>query len=78
MIPYLEKEIRKIKKEGRQEGIQEGRMEGIQEGRQEGRQEERAKMAVAMSRKGYSMEAIMDLTGFSEEEIHNLLQKAAH
>ena len=58
------------KKEGHQEGHQEGRMEG--------RMEERKKMAVEMLRKGYSMAAITDLTGFSEEEIRSLAQESAH
>ncbi len=56
----------------------EGRMEGRMEGLEEGRKEERAKVAVAMLRKGYSMAAITDLTGFTEEEIRTLAQKAAH
>ena len=46
--------------------------------KKEGRKEERAKVTVTMLRKGYNMAAITDLTGFTEEEIRTLAQKAAH
>jgi hypothetical protein len=46
--------------------------EGKQEGRQEGRQEERREVAVSALRKGYTSDAIMDLTRLSLEEIEKL------
>jgi hypothetical protein len=48
------------------------------EGRKEGWNERNKILAVEMLRKGYSMAAITDLTGLSEEEIRTLAQKAAH
>jgi predicted transposase/invertase (TIGR01784 family) len=64
MITYLEKEIRKIKKEGREEGLQEGW------------QERNASLAVAMLRKGFDMATITELTGLSEERLRELSRKA--
>jgi predicted transposase/invertase (TIGR01784 family) len=87
MITYLEKEIRKIKKEGREEGLQEGwqegrqegwqegRQEGWQEGRQEGWQERNVSLAVSMLRKGFDMATITELTGLSEERLRELSRK---
>ncbi len=62
MITYLEKEIRKIKKEGRQEGWQ----------------ERNASLAIAMLRKGFDMATIMELTGLSEERLRELSRKTGN
>ena len=50
----------------------EGRLEGIAEGRLEGKAEGRAEIAKRMSEKGFSLEQIAEVTGFSVEEIKNL------
>ncbi len=64
MIPYLEKEIRKIKKEGR--------VEGRKEGRKEGWNERNKTLAVEMLREGFAMPVIVKFTGLTEEEIRTL------
>lgn len=47
----------------------EGKAEGIEQGIKEGRIEERRKMVEQLLRKGMDKKFIMDISGFSEEEI---------
>ncbi len=62
MISYLEREIRTLK----------------QEGRQEGREEERTIMAVSMFREVIPLPTIAKITGFSEEEIQEFARQQAN
>ena len=62
--------------EGRMEGREEGRMEGREEGRAEGREEGIKEGVVRnarrMKEKGLSIEDIMEITGLTLEEVHQL------
>jgi predicted transposase YdaD len=58
-------------------GMKIGREEGREEGREKGWKERNETLAVEMLRKGYSMAAITDLTGLTEEEIRTLAGKSS-
>lgn len=62
--------------EGRMEGREEGRMEYREEGRAEGREEGIKEGVVRnarrMKEKGLSIEDIMEITGLTLEEVHQL------
>ena len=55
-----------------QEAIRTAKEEGKAEGREEGREEEKKNMARKMIIKGLSIEDIIEVTGFSEQEIKSL------
>ncbi|WP_346200475.1 hypothetical protein NSQ96_02340 [Caldifermentibacillus hisashii] len=63
------------RKVGRKEGIEEGKREGIEEGKREGQFLERRKMAQKMANAGLDIETIISLTGFSEDEIKQILKE---
>ncbi len=78
---YLLNEARvKAKKEGRAEGIEEGREEGKAQGREEGRaqgrelgrREQKIETAVKLLQLNVSLEAIIEATGLTKEEIEKL------
>ena len=77
MLTYLTKEVLRIRKEGREEGLVEGREEGLMEGREEGREEGRGEgrfemgisMAQAMLRDNEPEEKILRYTGFTPEQL---------
>lgn len=54
--------------EGRKEGLEEGRKESMKQGMKEGIR----KTAKKLIKLGMSMEQIKEVTGLTEEEIHNL------
>ena len=58
--------------EGIQQGIQEGMQQGMQEGMQQGMQQEKLGIAKEMLRKGYSSDAVKELTGLSRAELKKL------
>lgn len=58
--------------EGRMEGRMEGREEGRAEGREEGIKEGVVRNARRMKEKGLSTEDIMEITGLTLEEVHQL------
>ena len=58
--------------EGREEGRMEGREEGRAEGREEGIKEGVVRNARRMKEKGLSTEDIMEITGLTLEEVHQL------
>ena len=58
--------------EGREEGCMEGREEGRAEGREEGIKEGVVRNARRMKEKGLSIEDIMEITGLTLEEVHQL------
>ncbi|MEM7383259.1 MAG: hypothetical protein AAF400_03030, partial [Bacteroidota bacterium] len=51
---------------------QEGRQEGLQQGMQQGMQQEKLGIARTMLGKGYSSDAVEELTGLSSERLHGL------
>ena len=55
-------------------GIEEGRKEGIEEGLEKGAQAKNLENARRMLEKGYSLEAISDITGLRLEQIKTLSQ----
>ena len=59
----------------KKEGKEEGRKVGIEEGKREGQFLERRKMAQKMANAGLDMETIISLTGFSEDEIKQILKE---
>ncbi len=59
----------------RDKGLSEGRAEGRVEGRAEGRVEERQEIARSMLARNLELKLIMDLTGFTAEEIARLSQR---
>ncbi|WP_368975572.1 hypothetical protein NST61_03055 [Caldifermentibacillus hisashii] len=67
--------LERWKKEGREEGRKVGRKEGIEEGKREGQFLERRKMAQKMTNAGLDIETIISLTGFSEDEIKQILKE---
>ncbi|KIO64142.1 hypothetical protein [Caldibacillus thermoamylovorans] len=67
--------LERWKKEGREEGRKVGRKEGIEEGKREGQFLERRKMAQKMTNAGLDIETIISLTGFSENEIKQILKE---
>jgi len=73
VFTYLEREIRKIKKEGRAEGRAEGLAEGREEGRREGREEARFELCIslaqAMLSEGEPEEKILHYTGLTPEQL---------
>ncbi|WP_246945035.1 hypothetical protein [Bacillus pinisoli] len=70
---YLLNEARvKAKKEGRAEGIEEGREEGKAQGRELGRREQKIETAVKLLQLNVSLEAIIEATGLTIEEIEKL------
>lgn len=70
-----------LERKGMEKGLQLGRLEGRQEGREEGRQEVRQegylegeryaqlKIARAMLQNGFDHNAVMKMTGLSEDEL---------
>ena len=48
------------------------RQEGMQQGIQQGMQQEKLEIAKEMLRKGYSSDAVKELTGLSRKELNNL------
>ena len=60
---------------GEEEGRQEGRKEGRQEGRQEGETIGLEKAAINSYRAGLSVEAISTITGFTPEQITEILKR---
>lgn len=70
---YLLNEAKeKAKKEGREEGKAQGREEGIEEGREAGRREQKIESAIKLLQFNVKLEAIMEATGLTEEEIKKL------
>jgi predicted transposase/invertase (TIGR01784 family) len=67
--------LERWKKEGKEEGRKVGRKEGIEEGKREGQFLERRKMAQKMANAGLDIETIISLTGFSEDEIKQILKE---
>lgn len=67
--------LERWKKEGKEEGRKVGRKEGIEEGKREGQFFERRKMAQKMANAGLDIETIISLTGFSEDEIKQILKE---
>ncbi|MCB5935709.1 hypothetical protein LI012_07940 [Caldibacillus thermoamylovorans] len=63
--------LERWKKEGREEG----KREGIEEGKRGGQFLERRKMAQKMANAGLDIETIISLTGFSEDEIKQILKE---
>lgn len=63
---------RKIRCYSRKREVLPGYQECVDTSHEEGRQEERIEMAKRGLAKGYSIEIIADMTGLSEEEIHQL------
>ncbi len=69
-----------FRKEGREQGLEEGRKVGREEGREEVREEGREEgqnevkqgIAIAMRKKGFPTEDILELTGLSKEELDEL------
>lgn len=59
----------------KKEGKEEGRKVGIEEGKREGQFLERRKMAQKMANAGLDIETIISLTGFSEDEIKQILKE---
>lgn len=59
----------------KKEGKEEGRKVGIEEGKREGQFIERRKMAQKMANAGLDIETIISLTGFSEDEIKQILKE---
>ncbi|MCB7071487.1 hypothetical protein LIZ76_16360, partial [Caldibacillus sp. 210928-DFI.2.22] len=53
----------------------EGKEEGIEEGKREGQFLERRKMAQKMANAGLDIETIISLTGFSDDEIKQILKE---
>ena len=54
---------------GRQEGREEGRQEGRLEGHSEGERDAKLKIARAMLQNGFDRNAVMKMTGLSEDEL---------
>ncbi len=67
-IPMVKRGLLEGLAKGRQEGIAEGRQEGIAEGRQEGRQE----VALKLIEKNMTIQEVCEITGLSEEEVHQI------
>jgi predicted transposase/invertase (TIGR01784 family) len=60
------------RQEGRMEGEKKGRKEGEKKGEKKGRKENALEVAKRALAKGFSLEAIADLTGLSEQEVRRL------
>ena len=69
----LEEGLAKGREEGEQIGMAKGREEGREEGEQIGVEKEKKTMACKMLSKGFSLEAVSELTGLSVTEIKSLL-----
>jgi predicted transposase/invertase (TIGR01784 family) len=69
----LKKGLKRGLQEGREKGFNEGHQQGHQQGHQAGRQEI-VKNALA---KGFSIEAIQEITGFDVETIKNLMNQVS-
>ena len=61
-----------LTREAREEGLLEGMQKGMQQGMQQGRQEEKLGLARNMLRKGYTLDAVEELTGLASERLHGL------
>lgn len=69
MLTYIEKEIRRLKTEGREEGWQDGLLTGREEGREAGQFEMGIAVALAMLENGEPEEKILLYTGFTPEQL---------
>ena len=72
----LKKGEEKGLKKGRQEGIELGKEAGRKEGEQKGIQQEKLEIAKEMLKKGYSSDAVKELTGLSRKELEKLQEEA--
>ena len=73
MLTYTEM-TEQIREEGMQKGWQGGMREGIQKGRQEGTSETLHTLARNMVAEGLAIEAIVRMTGLSEQDVQTLSQ----
>lgn len=64
-----------LEQKGLKKGLEQGRKEGREEGREEGRHEEAIEIAKKLLDEGRSPGAVQKLTGLSEKEIMNLVDK---
>ncbi|QTX31466.1 hypothetical protein KAR29_08800 [Aminithiophilus ramosus] len=74
MVTYVQREIRKIRKEGRLEGREEGRQEGRMEGRQEGRREAMLESARKMLSRGFDAAQVADVLDLPLEQVRALAE----
>ena len=58
--------------EGMEKGIRKGVQQGIKEGIKEGKHQALLQVAEAMRKRGIDYEAIMEMTGLSEDELQRL------
>jgi predicted transposase/invertase (TIGR01784 family) len=66
-----------LREEAQKEGHEKGREEGREEGREKGREEGREEIARNALAKGYSVEAIHDITGLAPEVIRELQKEGS-
>ncbi len=71
----LDYEAKRIKREGKQEGIREGKQEGIREGKQEGAKDMLNKVAERMIRAGRPGEEIVSFTDLGRDAIDSIGKK---
>lgn len=64
--------IQEGRREGRKEGLQEGLQEGMKKGIEEGEKNKQLEIAANLKNMGLPLEAVMQATGLSEEDIERL------